>query len=96
MVEACLSWSDSVLLSHLEVLTEVLVTTPPVEVDHTESLVSSGLMEVGVSHIVLDTVNWESTISMTIGVPLVSLSKSVSPVLYHSLLSLLLSKIEQE
>ena len=96
MVESSLRWSDAMLLSHLEVLTEVLVTTPPVEVDHTESLVSSGLMEVRVSHVVLDTVHWESTVSVTHGVPLVSLTNSVSPVLDHSLLSGLLANVEEE
>ena len=52
MLESGESWLDSVSLSHLEVLSEVLVSAPPVSVDHGDSLVSSDLMEVGISHII--------------------------------------------
>ena len=96
VIEPSLRWSDVVSLTHLEVLTEVLVTAPPVKMDHTESLVSSDLMRVRVSEVVLDTVNWESAISVSHGVPLVGLTNTVSPVLHHSLLSVLLSNIEEE
>ncbi len=40
-------------LSHVEVLSEVLISAPPVGVDHGGLLVLANLMEVGVSHIVL-------------------------------------------
>ena len=94
VVEASLRWGNPVLLSHFELLSEVLVTAPPVEVHHTESLVSSDLMEVRVAHVVLDTVHWHSTVSVAHGVELVRLSNSVSPVLNHSLLSVLDHHIE--
>ena len=84
------------LLSHLEVLTEVLVTAPPVEVHHSKSLVPSNLMEVGVSDIVLDTIDWESSVSVTHAMEFISLSNSISPVLHHSLLSQLLVKVKHE
>ena len=64
VVEPSLRRSNAVLLSHFEVLTEVLVTTPPIEVDHAESLVSPDLMDVGISEIVLHTVDGESSISV--------------------------------
>ena len=48
--------------SHVEVLSEVLVSAPPVGVDHRNSLVSSNLMEVGVSNVILLSVSWESSI----------------------------------
>ena len=96
VVEAGLGWLDSILLSHFKVLAEVLVTAPPVEVDHAQSLVSPHLMEVGVANIVLNTVDWHSTVSVAHGVELVGLSDSVSPVLNHSLLSVLLSDVEEE
>ena len=96
VVEASLRWSDSVLLSHLEVLAEVLVSAPPVEMDHVESLVPSNLMEVGVADIVLDTVNWEASVSVSHGVELVGLADSVAPVLHHLLLLLLGEHVEQE
>lgn len=73
-------------LSHLEVLSEVLVSAPPVGPDHVESLVSSHLMEVRVSHIVLLSVDRESSVSVGSAVCLVCLTESVSPVLNHSLL----------
>lgn len=34
------------LLAHLEVLSEVLVSAPPVEVNHVKTLVTSNLMEI--------------------------------------------------
>ena len=84
------------LFSHLEVLTEVLVTAPPVEVHHSESLCSSNLMEVGVSDIVLDTIDWHSSVSVTHGMVFISISNSISPVLHHFLLSKLLIEVETE
>ena len=96
VVEPGLRGSNAVLLSHLEVLTEVLVTTPPIEMDHAKSLVSPDLMDVGISEIVLDAIDWESSISVAHGVELVGLTKSVSPMLNHSLLSHLLVQVEKE
>ena len=93
VVEPSLRGSNAVLLPHFEVLTEVLVTTPPVEMDHAESLVSPDLMDVGISEIVLDTIDGESSISVAHGVELVCLTKSVSPMLNHSLLSHLLVQV---
>jgi len=40
MVESTDGWLDVVSLSHLEVLSEVLVSAPPVKMDHADSLVS--------------------------------------------------------
>ena len=53
-------------------------------------------MEVGVSDIVLDTIDWESSVSVTHGMEFISLSNSISPVLHHSLLSHLLVKVKHE
>lgn len=86
MVEAREGWLDTVSLSHLEVLSEVLVSAPPVGPDHIQSLVSSNLMEVRVSNIVLLSINRESSVSVGCTVGLVGLTKSVSPVLNHSFL----------
>ena len=84
------------LLAHLEVLAEVLVTAPPVQVDHAQTLVTSNLMEVSVSHVVLDTVSRESAIAIQCTVSLVSLTDSVAPVLSHSILLVLDHDIEEE
>ena len=73
-------------LSHLEVLSEVLVAAPPVGPDHIQTLVAAGLMEVRVTNVVLLSVDGESTISVTSTVLLADFSKSVSPVLDHALL----------
>ena len=84
------------LLAHLEVLAEVLVTAPPVQVDHAQTLVTSNLMEVSVSHVVLDTVSRESAIAIQCTMSLVSLTDSVAPVLSHSILLVLDHDIEEE
>ncbi len=73
-------------LSHLEVLSEVLVSAPPVGPDHVESFVSSDLMEVRISHVILLPVNGEPSVSVGEAVTLVCLSDSVSIVLDHSFL----------
>jgi hypothetical protein len=82
VVETGESRSDSVALSHLEVLSEVLITAPPVGPDHIQALVTAGLMEVGVADVVLLSIDGESTISVL----LAYLTKSVPPVLDHTLL----------
>ena len=46
VIESRQRWSDSVLLSHLEVLSEVLISAPPVEPDAVNSLILELLMEV--------------------------------------------------
>ena len=86
VVEASKRWLDTVSLSHFEVFSEVLVSAPPVGPDHVQSLVSSNLMEVRISHIVLLSVNGESSVSVRSAVGLVGLTESVSPVLDHSFL----------
>jgi hypothetical protein len=86
VVETGESRSDSVALSHLEVLSEVLITAPPVGPDHIQALVTAGLMEVGVADVVLLSIDGESTISVRGTVLLADLTKSVPPVLDHTLL----------
>ena len=86
MVETRECWSNTVALSHLEVLSEVLVTAPPVGPDHVQTLVSTDLMEVRVANVVLLSVNRETAISVWGAVCLVDLTKSESPVLNHALL----------
>lgn len=46
VIETRQRWSDAVLLSEFEVLSEVLVSTPPIGPDHVKFLVPSNLMEV--------------------------------------------------
>lgn len=80
VVESVEGWLDTVLLSHFEVLSEVLVSAPPVGPDHVQPLVSSDLMEVRVSHIVLLSINWESSVGVSGIVHFVGFTNSVSPV----------------
>ena len=86
MIKARKRRSDSVFLSHFEVLSEVLISTPPVSPDHAQSLVSPDLVEVGVSNVVLLSVNRESSVSVRSPIHFVYFSQSVSPVLNHSFL----------
>ena len=62
MVESRKAGSDIMALAHFEVFSEVLITAPPVRVNHTETFVTSDLVEIGVSNVVLLAVNWETTI----------------------------------
>ena len=96
MGEARQSGLDILLLAHLEVFAEVLVTAPPVEMDHADSLVTANLMEVRVPDVVLDPVGGESTIAIELTVSLVSLADSVAPVLNHLLLLVLDHNVEKE
>ena len=73
-------------LSHFEVLSEVLIAAPPVGPDHVETLVTAGLMEVGVADVVLLSVDGESAISVGCSVLLAHFSESVAPVLDHAFL----------
>ena len=84
------------LLAHLEVLAEVLVTAPPVQVDHAESLIPANLMEVSIPDIVLDTIGWESSVTVKVAVGLVVLTDSESPVLDHPLFLILDHDVEEE
>ena len=86
MVEPGFRGFNSMSFSHFEILSEVLFSAPPVQVDHRNTFVSSHLMEVGVSHVVLLPVSWESSISMGWSVGLVSFSNHVSPVGNHKFL----------
>ena len=89
MVEAGEGGLNVMSLSHLEVLSEVLVSAPPVGVDHADSLVSSHLMEVRVSHVVLLTIGGETTVGVRVVVVLVVISNVPSPFGHHLLLLLL-------
>ena len=88
VVEAADGWPDVVSLSHLEVLSEVLVSAPPVRVDHAHSLVSLHLMEVGVSHVVLLAVRWQTSVRVRVVVVLVVITNMPSPLRHHVLLLL--------
>jgi len=81
-------------LSHLEVLSEVLVSAPPVKMDHTDSLVSSHLMEVRISHVVLLTVCRKTSISMWGIIVLISFSNMPSPLRHHVFFLLLSQHVE--
>ena len=84
------------LFAHLEVLAEVLVSAPPVEVNHIKALVTSNLMEVRVTHVILDTVDWESAITSHCSVSLVLFTDSPPPVLDHLLLLVLDHNVKEE
>ena len=62
MIESRKAGSDVMALAHFKVFSEVLITAPPVRVDHTKTFVTSDLVEVGVANVVLLAVNWETTI----------------------------------
>ena len=82
--------------SHVEVLSEVLISAPPVGVDHADSLISSNLMEVGVSDVVLLSVSWESSIGVRGVVVLVDLSDVPFPLSDHAFFLLLGQKVKNE
>ena len=96
MVESGEAWLDSVFLSHVEVLSEVLVSAPPVGVDHADSLVSSNLMEVRVSDIVLLSIGWESSVGVRAVVVFVNLSNMPLPLSNHTFFLLLGEQEEDE
>ena len=96
MVESAHGWSDIVSLSHFEVLSEVLVSAPPVSVDHTNSLISSHLMEIGVSDVVLLSVDWESPVGVTAIVMLVDFTNMPFPVRNHTLFLLLGQEVQNK
>ena len=86
MVETGERWSDAVALSHLEVLSEVLVAAPPVGPDHIETLVAAGLMEVRVADVILLSVDGEATVSVACAMLLANFTESVAPVFKHAFL----------
>ena len=94
--EATFGGLDVLLLAHLEVLAEVLVTAPPVHVDHVEALGTANLMEVGISHIVLDTIDWHPSVTIQGAVSLVNLTDSPAPVVAHLLLLILHHDVKKE
>ena len=96
MLESGEAWLDSVFLSHVEVLSEVLISAPPVGVDHADSLVSSNLMEVRVSDIVLLSIGWESSVGVRAIVVLVNLSNMPFPLGNHTFFLLLGEQEEDE
>ena len=96
VVEAGERGSDAVALSHLEVLSEVLVAAPPVGPDHVQALVAADLVEVRVANIVLLAVNREAAIAVRCAMSLVSLTEAVAPMLNHALLLVLDHDPEEE
>ena len=96
MVETGEGWSDIVSLSHIEVLSEVLVSAPPIEMDHANSLVSSHLMEVGVSNVVLLTISWQTPVRVRVIVVLIVLTNMPSPLVHHTFLLHFGEEIEDE
>ena len=88
--------ADIVLLSHLEVLSEVLVSAPPVGVDHTETLVSANLMEVSVADIVLMSIGRHTSVRVSLVMLVVGFSNVPSPFGSHVLLLVFADNVEEE
>ena len=78
VVEVLRRGPDVVLLTHLEVLAEVLVSAPEVEVHHASALVPEGLVEVGVAQVVLVPVVRHS-LGVDVRVVVVGLGSNVAP-----------------
>ena len=93
VVEAAQSWLEVVPLPHLEVLSEVLVSAPPVSMNHTDSLIPSHLMEVGVAHVVFLAVSGESSVGVRVVVVPIGLADGPSPLCHHVLLLLLREQV---
>jgi len=96
VVETGLARSDVVALTHLEVLTEVLVTAPPISVHHTESLVAANLMEVRVANVILLAIGRETTVLVSGAVHVVGLSNTVAEMFDHLFLLVLNHNVEKE
>ena len=96
VVEAGEGWLDTVSLSHVEVLSKVLVSAPPVGVDHADLLIFPNLMEVRVSDVVLLSISWESSILMISVVVPVGFTNVPFPVTNHALFLLLGEEVENE
>ena len=82
--------------AHLKVLSEVLVTAPPVSVNHAKALVAAHLMEVRVSHVVLLAVDRETTVSVSGSVLVVHLTEAVAPGCNHIFFLGLDDHVQQE
>ena len=82
--------------SHIEVLSEVLISAPPVGVDHADSLISSNLMEVGVSNVILLSIGWKSSISVRGVVVFVHHTYVPVPLGDHAFFLLLGQKVKNE
>ena len=82
--------------AHLKVLSEVLVTAPPVSVNHAEALVAAHLMEVRVSHVVLLAIDRETTVSVSGSVLVVHLTEAVAPGCNHIFFLGLDDHVQQE
>ena len=74
------SRSDSVRLSHLEILSEVLIAGQPVGPDHIDTLFEASLMEVELADVVLLSVDGESAVSVRGAVLIAKLPESAPPV----------------
>ena len=96
VVEAGERGSDAVALSHLEVLSEVLVAAPPVGPDHVQALVAADLVEVRVANIVLLAVNREAAIAVRCAMSLVCLTEAVAPGCNHIFFLGLDDHVQQE
>ena len=96
MLEVSVVGADVVLLSHLKVLPEILVSAPPVGVDHAQTLVSADLMEVSVPDVVLMSVSRHTSVGVSSSMLVVHLSNVPSPLLAHRLLLVLADDVEQE
>ena len=96
MIETAHSWLNIMSLSHIKVLSEVLISAPPVGVDHRNALVSSNLMEVGVSNVVLLAIDWESPICMGSVIEFIDLANVPFPLSDHAFFLLLGQEIEHE
>ena len=75
--------------SHLEVLSKVLISAPPVGPDHRDTFVPSHLMEVGISHIILLSVSWETSVTVRGSMLSIGFSNLISPMTNHLLLLVL-------
>lgn len=96
VLEISIGRTDVVLLSHLEVLAEVLVSAPPVSVDHTETFVSADLMEVSVADIVLMSISRHTSVGVSLVVLVVGFSDVPSPFGSHVLFLVFADDIEEE
>ena len=83
-------------LSHFEVLSEVLISAPPIGMDHTDLLVLPHLMEIGISDIILLPVGGEPSVGMGGIVMLIDFSDMPLPSRDHALLLLLSNKTHNE
>ena len=80
VVESRQTGSNVVSLAHFEVFTEVLITAPPVSVDHSKTLVAANLMEVRITNVILFAINWEATVFSSKLVFVVGLTNPVAEV----------------